>query len=353
MVSSQMNVRASLANSDLSFSVAPDQTVLDAALAAGIHLPQGCKGGHCGACRARLVHGEIRYPNGPPLGLSDAEAAAGFVLLCHAHARTDLLLDTVAIRAADTSVSQRLPGRIERAERLSHDVLALFVRLPPAASFAFEAGQYIDILLPDGRRRSFSIASPPHDSRLLELHVRHAPGGALTDRLFAQDPRNMLLSIDGPLGRFFYREGAGAPLLLVGGGTGLAPLKSIVRHVIEQGLERSVTLYWGVRAERDLYAHAELEALARRAANFHYCAVLSEGGLEWAGRRGWVHEAVLADLPALDRYEIYVSGPPAMIGAVRREFARGGANLARLYADSFDYAPDTLARQRATAATRA
>jgi CDP-4-dehydro-6-deoxyglucose reductase len=347
-----MNVRASLANSDLSFSVAPDQSVLDAALGAGIQLPQGCHGGHCGGCRARLLVGEIDYPGGTPLGLSAAEIAAGFVLLCHARARTDVSLDTVEIRTADSAVRQRLPSRIERAERVSHDVLALFLRLPPAAAFAFEPGQYIDVLLPDGRRRSFSIASPPHDSRLLELHVRHAPGGEFTDRLFAHDPRNTLLSIEGPLGRFKYRNVAGAPLLLVGGGTGLAPLKSILRHVLEQEPQRELTLYWGVRAERDLYAHAELEALARRALNFRYCAVLSEPGLEWSGRRGWVHEAVLADLPRLDNHEIYVSGPPAMVAAVRREFARNGADPARVYADSFDYAPDTLARQRATAATR-
>jgi CDP-4-dehydro-6-deoxyglucose reductase len=347
-----MKVLASLANSDLSFSVAPDQSVLDAALEAGIRLPLGCNGGHCGTCRARLLHGEIHYPGGTPLGLSASEVAAGFVLLCHARARTDLSLDTVEIRDADTAVSQRLPGRIDRAERVSHDVLALFLRLPPAAGFVFEPGHYIDVLLPNGRRRRFSIASPPHDARLLELHVRHAPGGEFTDRLFAQDPRHMLLSIEGPLGRFVYRDVPGAPLLLVGGGTGLAPLKSILRHVIERDPRRDVTLYWGVRTERDLYAHAELEALARRAVNFRYRAVLSEPGNEWPGPRGWVHEAVLADLPRLDRHEIYVSGPPAMVAAVRQDFGRVGADLARLYSDSFDYAPDTLARQRATAATR-
>ncbi len=195
---------------------------------------------------------------------------------------------------------------------LSHDVLAVFLRLPAAESFDFAPGQYIDILLPGGRRRSFSIASPPHDSRPLELHVRRVPGGELTERLFAEDAGGTLLSMEGPLGQFVYRH-TQAPMLLVAGGTGLAPLKSIIRHVIENALEREMILYWGVRGERDLYAHEELDALARRARNFQYQAILSEPGAAWTGRRGWVHEAVLNDIDALHRYDVYASGPPALV----------------------------------------
>ena len=166
-----------------------------------------------------------------------------------------------------------------------------------------------------------------------------------------QGERGMLLSIEGPLGQFVYRP-AEAPMLLVGGGTGLAPLKSILRHVIENDLRRRMTLYWGVRSERDLYAHAELQELARRAPAFRYEAVLSEPSAAWAGRRGWVHEAVLQDFERFTATDIYASGPPAMIAAVRSEFARRGADPARLFFDSFDYAPDTLERQRTTAATK-
>ncbi len=344
-------MRVSLSKSERSFSVAPGQSVLDAALDAGLNLPHSCKGGNCGACRARLLRGQVRYPHGPPLGLSDAEVGEGFVLLCRAHASSDLDIETVEIRRPDETRIKRLPSRIERAERLAHDVLALFLRLPAAEPFEFAPGQYIDILLPGGRRRSFSIASPPHDSRLLELHVRRVPGGELTERLFAENAGSALLSVEGPLGQFVYRH-AQAPMLLVGGGTGLAPLKSILRHVIENSLGREIILYWGVRSERDLYAHDELESLARRVPNFQYRAVLSEPSAAWTGRVGWVHEAVLRDLDTLEHYDIYASGPPAMVAAVREEFRTRKADPERVFFDSFDYAPDTLERQRMMAATK-
>jgi CDP-4-dehydro-6-deoxyglucose reductase len=353
-----MSVRISLSNSDRSFSVAPDQWVLDAALDAGLNLPHSCKGGSCGACRARLLRGEVGYPNGRPLGLADSEVAEGLILLCQAHAHGDLTLEILEVGTPDEALIKRLPCRIERIERWSHDVRAVFLRLPAAERFDFTPGQYLDIMLPGGRRRSFSIASPPHDSRLLELHVRRVPGGELTEQLFADKARGALLSIEGPLGQFAYRTparcatGDDAPMLLVGGGTGLAPLKSIMRHVIENGLGREMSLYWGVRSERDLYAHDALEELARRAANLRYVPVLSEPSPQWQGRRGWVHEAVLADLDSLERHEVYASGPPAMVDAVRREFGLRGVAPNRLWFDSFDYAPDSLARHRRMADTK-
>jgi len=352
-----MSVRISLCNSDRIFSVAPDRAVLDAALDAGLNLPHSCKGGNCGACRARLLRGEVGYPNGRPLGLTDSEVAEGFILLCQARAHSDLTIETYEISTPDQAPVKRLPCRIERAERWAHDVMALFLRLPAAERFDFMPGQYLDIMLPGGRRRSFSIASPPHDARLLELHVRRVPGGVFTEQLFAGG-RSALLSIEGPLGHFSYRTparsatGEDAPMLLVGGGTGLAPLKSILRHVIENGLRREINLYWGVRSERDLYAHGALEDMARRAANLRYVPVLSEPSPQWQGRRGWVHEAVLADFDSLEHHDVYASGPPAMVEAVRREFGLRGVAPSRLWFDSFDYAPDSLARHRTMAATK-
>ncbi len=332
--------------------------MLHAALGAGLNLPHSCKGGNCGSCRARLLEGEIAYPHGRPLGLSDAEIADGFVLLCQARALTDLAIDTFEILPADEAVTKRLPCRIERALPLSHDVVALFLRLPAAEEFKFLPGQYLDIMLPGGRRRSFSIASPPHDASLLELHVRRVAGGEFTDRLFAGELQNRLLNIEGPLGQFVYRPAAGtapggaAPLLLIGGGTGLAPLLCIIRHVIENSLGRDMTLYWGVRAERDFYAEATLAALARRCPQFKAIPVLSEPSDAWRGRRGWVHEAALFDIPSPQGYEVYASGPPAMIAAVRRDFSGRGVPAAQIFFDSFDYAPDTLARQRSSAASK-
>ena len=343
-----------LTNSGGSFSASADQPLLDAARDAALDLPHSCKGGNCGACKARLLRGEIHYPNGPPLGLSDAEVAEGMILLCQARARSDLILETFPIRAADIAVRKRLPCRIERVVPLSHDVRGLFLRLPAAEDFSFKPGQYIDILLPGGRRRSFSIASPPHEARPLELHVRHVDGGEFTDRLFHEDMQNSLLTIEGPLGEFVYRprERHAPPMLLIGGGTGIAPLLSILRHLIENDIERDMQLHWGVRGERDLYAHATLENLSRRAVSLRYAPVLSEASPQWRGLTGWVHEAALMDIEDLESYEVYAAGPPAMIEALRHAYAARGASSSRLYFDSFDYAPDTLERQRMSAVTK-
>ena len=348
-------MRVSLLKTDRSFSTAPGQSVLDAALAAGLNLPHSCKGGNCGACRARLLEGQVSYANGPPLGLSESEVAEGLILLCQARALSDLKLETFEAGAPEEARIKRLPGRIERTERLSHDVMAVYLRLPAAEPFVFLPGQYIDIMLSKGRRRSFSIASPPHDSRLLELHVRRAPGGEFTEQVFSDEMRSSLLTIEGPLGHFIYRDGAEPeppPMLLIGGGTGLAPLKSILRHVIEKHLRREMILYWGVRGERDLYAHAELQAMARNAAGLRYVPVLSEPPPGWPGLTGLVHEAALGHLDHLERHEVYASGPPAMIDAIRRDFQVRGVAASRLHFDSFDYAPDSLARQRVMADTR-
>jgi CDP-4-dehydro-6-deoxyglucose reductase, E3 len=341
----------SIANSSRSFNAAADQLLLEAAQGAALNLPHSCKGGNCGACKARLLRGEIHYPNGPPLGLSAAESAEGLILLCQARARTDLSIETFEMRAADTATTKRLPCRIERAVPLSHDVMGLFLRLPIAEEFTFEPGQYIDILLPGGRRRSFSIASPPHDARPLELHIRHIAGGEFSERLFHEDMHSALLTIEGPLGTFTYHphRTAAPRMLLIGGGTGIAPLLSILRHLIEKGIERDLQLYWGVRSECDLYAHATLEQLSRRAASLSYVPVLSEPTPAWRGATGWVHEAALKDIEDLEAIEVYAAGPPAMIAAIQREYDSRGSAKTRLYYDSFDYAPDTLERHRMSA----
>ncbi|HEX3398169.1 MAG TPA: 2Fe-2S iron-sulfur cluster-binding protein, partial [Steroidobacteraceae bacterium] len=351
------------ASNNRSFTAAADQSLLDAAADATLNLPNSCKGGNCGACKARLLRGEIHYPHGTPLGLTGADIAEGLILLCQARARTDLILETLELHAADAAGPKRLPCRIERSVPLSHDVMGLYLRLPIAADFTFEAGQYIDIILPGGRRRSFSIASPPHDARPLELHVRRVAGGEFTDRLFHEDLRAALLTIEGPLGSFTYRADSAPdniasthaargklidapPMLLIGGGTGVAPLLSILRHVIDNGIARDMQLFWGVRNEQDLYAHATLDELSRRAASLTYTPVLSEPTPAWRGLTGWVHDAAFAGIQDLGAIEVYAAGPPAMIAAIQREYAARGCDASRLYFDSFDYAPDTLERQR-------
>jgi CDP-4-dehydro-6-deoxyglucose reductase len=334
--------------------VGAQQPLLEAALDAGLNLPHSCKSGHCGSCRARLLRGEVRYPGQRPLGLSAEEAEEGFVLLCQARAASDVTVEARLIASVADVEMKTLPCRIERLVPLAADVIQVWLRLPAVERLPFHAGQYLDVLLEGGRRRSFSIASPPHDAQLLELHVRRVPGGGFTERLFGATDGSAgapllagsLLRIEGPIGQFVYRAGVG-PLIMVAGGTGFAPLKSILRHVLETGIRRPIHLYWGARHQQDLYEEAQVLEWRGRFPQLTYTAVLSEATRIEAThqRTGWVHEAVLADHPSLAGTEVYAAGPPAMIEALRASFPRHGLEPGRLYFDSFDYAPDVLARR--------
>ena len=292
-------MRARVAKSGRSFGIEPGQSVLDAALRAGLNLPHSCKSGNCGSCRARLLEGEVRYPNGSPLGLSEAERADGLVLLCQARAATDLILETSSRLPPDEVLVKRLPSRIERIEQLAPDVIAVYLRLPAAERFDFQPGQYVDVLLSKGRRRSFSIASPPHDSRLLELHVRLAPGGEFTGPLFAGRMAGALLDIEGPLGHFIYREpaaGGDARTHAPGGGRhriGAADEHPAPRDGGGRGA-RHDALLGGAHRARSVCARGS-RAPRRRYRGLRYVPVLSEPSPAGGAARGLVHEAVLAD----------------------------------------------------------
>jgi CDP-4-dehydro-6-deoxyglucose reductase, E3 len=343
--------------------VAADRPVLEAALAAGLNLPHSCKSGHCGSCRARLLTGEIRYPDGRPLGITEQEELGGHILLCQARAQSDLTVEARLIASVADVEIKTLPCRIARLTPLAPDVMQVWLRLPAVERLRFHAGQYLDVLLPGGRRRSFSIASPPHDSELIELHVRRVSGGGFTERLFAsadagtgaagvtgstREPLlavGSLLRIEGPVGQFSYRDGSG-PLLMVAGGTGFAPLKSMLRHVLETGIKRDIHFYWGARHVHDLYEQDRMLEWMQHHPRLTFSAVLSEASAAEAAhhRHGWVHEAVLTDHPDLSSFEVYAAGPPAMIEAIRVSFPRHGLPATRLYFDSFDYAPDSRRR---------
>jgi CDP-4-dehydro-6-deoxyglucose reductase len=335
--------RVTLHPSGRGFEVAAEESVLTGAIRAGINLAHSCRRGTCQSCRARIVAGEVRYPGGRPSGLSAAEAAAGFALLCQAHAATPALVVDAeeVVTGADVRI-HRVPARVERLERLAHDVMAVYLRLPPVIAFGFAPGQYLDVLR-TGRRHSFSIASPPHDTALIELHMRRVPGGEFTDYVFERLEERAMLRIEGPLGGFFLREDSRRPILMMAGGTGLAPIKSMLRHVFEVGPVRPIRFYWGVRARRDLYADELLRRWAAIHASFRYTPVLSDplGGDDWDGRTGWVHEALVHDCPDLSACDLYMAGPPAMIEAAKAAFAARGLPREQLHFDSFDF-PDPV-----------
>jgi CDP-4-dehydro-6-deoxyglucose reductase len=310
------------------FEARCDEAVLSAALRQHLNLPHSCKGGSCGTCRVRVLSGRFAYPHGRPVGIDAQEEAAGYALICQARAQDDLVIETREIRHVTDVEIRELPARVARMQRLAPDVMGLWLRLPAIEPFAWQSGQYVDVMLPGERRRSFSLANPPHDAALLELHVRRAPGGAFSEQVFGGMKEGGLLRIEGPLGQFVYRPGD-RPLLLVGGGTGYAPLKAILREVLETGARRDVVLYWGVRSAAELYEDGWLRALAARHPRFHYTGVTD----------GFVHEAVLKGVPGLTGFDVYAAGPPAMIDAVRASLPRQGADPARIFFDSFDWAP--------------
>jgi CDP-4-dehydro-6-deoxyglucose reductase len=330
------------------FAAEPGEPVLAAALRAGLNLPHSCKGGHCASCRARIVGGEFEYPGERPLGLTEDEARQGYALLCQARALTDLRVETREVRPAPDVEVKSLPCRIERLDRVAEDVMAVFLRLPAVEELHFRPGQYLDVMLSEGRRRSFSIASAPADGRLVELHVRRASSSGFTGQLFDRMRAGTLLRIEGPLGQFWLRTESPRPPLMIGGGTGYAPLRAMLRQLIATGDRRPVTLYWGARGVHDLYEHEWLTRLEAERPGFRYCPVLSApvtgDPVSWPGRRGLVHEAVLAEFPDLAAFDVYASGPPSMIEAIRREFPQHGLPRDQLFFDSFDYAPDTLSR---------
>ena len=330
--------------------VEKDETILDAALRAGLNLPHSCKGGHCASCRASLVAGTVHYPDGLPPGITPLEQRQGAVLLCQAHAQSAEL--TVEIREIQPPVPeervQSLPCRVERMQALTPDVMAVYLRVPANEVFTFVAGQYLDIMLPQNRRRSFSIANPPQEGPLLELHIRRVAGGEFTQQLFAGMKEKTLLRIEGPLGQFWFREESPRPALLIGGGTGYAPLRAMLRHLLGRGDRRSLHLYWGAQTRADLYEDDQLRELCRQHPNLKYTPVLSNPKPDdaWEGRTGWVHEAALQDHPHVAQFDVYASGPPVMVETIRQEFGRLGLPPAQLFFDSFDFAPDSLAKLR-------
>ena len=338
--------RITLLPSGQSLSVEEGETILDAALRAGLNLPHSCKGGHCSACRARIRNGGVRYPLGRPLGLMEDEELAGYALLCQAHAASaELAIEVREVNPPAPEVHLKsVPCRIERMQLAAPDVMAVFLRLPASEPFHFVAGQYVDIMLPQNRRRSFSIANPPHDAGLIELHIRRVASGEFTQQLFSGMSEKTLLRIEGPLGQFWFREESPRPALMIGGGTGYAPLRAMLRHLLERGERRPLHLYWGAQAQPDLYEDAQVRRWCEQHANLSYTPVLSDPPADWPGRRGWVHAAALEDHPDLSAFDVYASGPPAMVEAVRHEFVERGLPATQLFFDSFDYAPDTLAR---------
>lgn len=324
------------------FQVNEGERILDAGLHQSIALPYGCRGGACGACAASLISGEIEYPDGFPAGISEEDHAKGQTLLCKAVAKSDLVIRSKTLSAASELEVKILPCRIQEKEQLNHDVVLIKLLLPKTERLQFFAGQYINFLLKNGKHRSFSIANAPHNDEFLELHIRHIPGGAFTSEVFDEMKEKDMMRIEGPLGSFYLREESTRPIILMAGGTGFAPIKGMIEHALEVGMERPIHLYWGVESKEDLYMDELAHSWTKQNPLIRYTPVLSNAKEEdnWKGRTGFVHKAIMEDYADLSPYEIYGSGAPAMVYAGRDDFVKNGLDLDYYYSDAFEYQND-------------
>jgi len=326
-----------------SFPAPSEQSILQSALDAGLTLPYGCRDGACGSCKGKIIAGAVDYGVYQESALTEAERNAGFALFCCARPRSDVAIEALEIHAVRDIPVKKLPSRVERLERAAPDVMIVSLKLPASERLQFLAGQYIELLLKDGRRRAFSIANAPHDDTLLQLHIRLVPGGRFTEQVFSGMKERDILRFEGPLGTFFLREESTKPVILVAGGTGFAPIKAVIEHALHSRIARPLTLYWGVRRRIDLYMNTLPESWAREHANFHYVPVLSEAQPEdaWTGRTGLVHHTVMEDHPDLSHHQVYACGAPVMIAAAKNDFTgRCGLPAEEFFADSFTYATD-------------
>ena len=320
------------------FQVEEGEAILTAALRQGFILPYGCKNGACGTCKGKIISGSVDYGIYQEKALPAAEREAGKALFCQAKPLGDLVIEARTVGTAKDIPVKTLPCRVQKIDRVTDDVAILFLKLPANERLQFLAGQYIEFLLKDGTRRSFSMANAPHDDELVQLHVRHVPGGSFTDHVFAKMKERDILRFEGPHGTFFLREDTQKPIVFVASGTGFAPIKSIIEYALNKQVARPMTLYWGARRPKDLYLNELPLKWAAEYANFTYVPVISEALPEdqWTGRTGFVHRAVMEDLPDLSGCQVYACGVPVMVDSARYDFiAQCKLPEEEFFADSF------------------
>ena len=322
------------------FKVEEGESVLNAALRNGYAFPYGCRNGACGSCKSTLLSGDLDYGTNKPTALKGDDIKNGRVLLCQALAHTDLTLEVKEVAAVADIEIRIMPTKVHKKEFLADDVVRLFLKLPDSERLQFLAGQYIDILLKDGRKRSFSIANAPHDDAYIELHIRHVEGGDFTGYVCDELHEKDILRIEGPHGNFFLREGHDRPMIFVAGGTGFAPIKGIIEHILAENVDLPMHLYWGVRDKKDLYLADLAQKWAKHIPHFTFVPVFSQPSTEHAKelRTGYVHEAILEDFPeGFSDFDVYASGPPVMVNAVFDALKTRGLTEENYFSDAFEY----------------
>ncbi len=336
-----MSFQVTLQPANVQFNVERDEAILPAAIRQGVGLPYGCRDGACGSCKSKLLEGRVIHGAHQLRALSREEEDAGFILTCCATPQTDCVVQARSVPGAGEYPVLKLPTRVLGMTRAAPDVMLLKLQLPANQNLKYRAGQYVEFILRDGARRSYSMANAPQDlgsPPTIELHVRHMPGGRFTDHVFGAMKEKEILRMEGPLGSFFLREDSDKPIILLASGTGFAPIKALTDHLRHQGLQRPAVLYWGGRRPRDLYMHAWCEQAAAELPWLRYVPVVSNALPEddWRGRVGFVHHAVMQDWPDLSGHQVYACGSPVVVESAERDFvAQCGLPAEEFYADSF------------------
>ncbi len=330
-----MSSKVQIAETNDVFEAAADETILAAATRAGVSLPHECTFGGCGTCRVKLREGKVRYEEFP-MALSEADEQAGFALACQAHALSDLIIEPTAGKLTFPP-TVTVSAKVTEIRSLTQDITHLTLRLPDDAPLAYRPGQYMNIVLPDGSTRSFSMASAALPDNQVDFHIRHVQGGYFTGETLPRLTSADTLLVQIPLGTFCYRADDWRPMILAATGTGIAPLKAILESLLDDDDCPPVSLYWGMRTQADLYLTHLVESWRDRLYDFHFIPVLSRADDTWTGRRGYVQDAIVQDYDDLSEHAFYLCGAPRMIDAAKHMFTERGAQLDYFYSDSFTF----------------
>ena len=331
-----MSYTVTLKSSGKTFQIKPSQTILEAATIAGIMIPYGCGNGMCGACKGNLLSGNIMLEDYQESALTDEERLDGLILCCKALATENITIDIRQSKGKESMESKETQVRVESFEKLNDDIIKLKLKLPGDERLKFKAGQYIELIMIDNSRRAFSLANPPQED-LLELHIKLIEGGKFTQFVFNEMQEKSIHHIEAPMGKFYLRE-SDKPILFVAGGTGFAPVKSIIEDMIFNNINRPIFLYRGVGKFEDLYMHDLSSEWASTIPNFSYIPVSqSEDDIRNQLRIGLVHEVVLADFKSLNNIQVYCCGTPGLVKTAFEAFIKIGLSEDEFFADGFPF----------------
>ena len=312
----------------------PGQVVLEAALNAGIPYPFGCQSGNCGACKSMLIEGKVELADYSEFALTDEERAQGLVLACRSMADADIEIAWLEGEDIALHAQRRLDCKVAKLDRLTHDIIGVTLAVEKGGPFAFTAGQFARVTFPGQKTRDYSMASRPDQAELV-FHIRHMQGGHVSAYVANELEVGTPVTVEGPAGIAHLKEAHTGPIVAIAGGSGLAPIASIVETALHKGRRGPIHLYFGARDEQDVYLEDHFKALSAKHPNLSYHVVLSQASGATQRRTGFLHDAVAADFQSLDGAKAYVAGPPVMIEAVTPVLVAKRMRREDIHADAF------------------